>query len=149
MQRPSQIWQQIALESFQQKYPLPKALIPTISLQFEFAFVSWFDFESIFFSLQTPVYVYYESLCPDSQAFITKQLYPAMNILKDHVDLKLIPFGKSTVRIRRRLRNTRIVIHGRDFYSTVPNARIRHHLRLSPWPSWGKFPWSPSMKLLE
>lgn len=49
--------------------------------------------------LQTPVYVYYESLCPDSQAFITKQLYPSMKILKDHVDLHLIPFGKSTVSV--------------------------------------------------
>jgi len=45
---------------------------------------------------KTPVYVYYESLCPDSQAFITKQLYPAMQILKDHIDLHLVPFGKST-----------------------------------------------------
>jgi len=45
---------------------------------------------------QTPVYVYYESLCPDSQAFITKQLYPSMKMLKDHVDLHLIPYGKST-----------------------------------------------------
>ncbi|CRK95009.1 CLUMA_CG008495, isoform A [Clunio marinus] len=48
----------------------------------------------------TPVYVYYESLCPDSQAFITKQLYPAMKMLKDHVDLHLIPFGKSTYQTR-------------------------------------------------
>lgn len=40
--------------------------------------------------------MYYESLCPDSQAFITKQLYPTMQLLKDFVDLKLIPFGKST-----------------------------------------------------
>lgn len=49
------------------------------------------------FIFQTPVYVYYESLCPDSQAFVTKQLYPAMKMLKDHVQLHLIPFGKSTV----------------------------------------------------
>jgi len=49
---------------------------------------------------KTPVYVYYESLCPDSQAFITKQLYPSMKILKDHVDLHLIPFGKSTYQTR-------------------------------------------------
>lgn len=46
--------------------------------------------------LQTPIYVYYESLCPDSQAFVTKQLYPTMKNLKDFVDLKLIPFGKSS-----------------------------------------------------
>jgi len=49
---------------------------------------------------KTPVYVYYESLCPDSQAFITKQLYPSMKILKDHIDLHLIPFGKSTYQTR-------------------------------------------------
>lgn len=51
------------------------------------------------FNSQTPVYVYYESLCPDSQAFITKQLYPSMKILKDHIDLHLVPFGKSTVSV--------------------------------------------------
>ncbi|KAG5670559.1 hypothetical protein PVAND_000813 [Polypedilum vanderplanki] len=48
------------------------------------------------YAQKTPVYVYYESLCPDSMAFITKQLYPAMKELKDHVSLELIPFGKST-----------------------------------------------------
>uniref|UniRef100_A0A6B2E7Z0 Putative gamma-interferon inducible lysosomal thiol reductase n=1 Tax=Phlebotomus kandelakii TaxID=1109342 RepID=A0A6B2E7Z0_9DIPT len=45
---------------------------------------------------KVPVYVYYESLCPDSQAFITQQLYPAMKgPLGRFVDLKLVPFGKS------------------------------------------------------
>jgi len=45
---------------------------------------------------KVPVSVYYESLCPDSQAFITEQLYPAMKSpLGRFVDLKLIPFGKS------------------------------------------------------
>lgn len=51
-----------------------------------------------FVHFQTPVFVYYESLCPDSQAFITKQLYPAYKMLKDHIDITFIPFGKSTVR---------------------------------------------------
>jgi hypothetical protein len=47
-------------------------------------------------SQKVPVSVYYESLCPDSQAFITEQLYPAMKSpLGRFVDLKLIPFGKS------------------------------------------------------
>lgn len=58
------------------------------------------DNHMIFRFLQTPVYVYYESLCPDSQAFITKQLYPSMKILKDHVELHLVPFGKSTYQTR-------------------------------------------------
>jgi len=45
---------------------------------------------------KVPVSVYYEALCPDSQAFITNQLYPAMKSpIGRFVDLKLIPFGKS------------------------------------------------------
>uniref|UniRef100_A0A1B0CG20 Putative gamma-interferon inducible lysosomal thiol reductase-like protein n=1 Tax=Lutzomyia longipalpis TaxID=7200 RepID=A0A1B0CG20_LUTLO len=45
---------------------------------------------------KVPVFVYYESLCPDSQAFVTQQLYPAMKgPLGKFVDLKLVPFGKS------------------------------------------------------
>ncbi|GAB0087954.1 GILT [Sergentomyia squamirostris] len=45
---------------------------------------------------KVPVYIYYESLCPDSQAFITQQLYPIMRgPLGKFVDLKLVPFGKS------------------------------------------------------
>jgi interferon gamma-inducible protein 30 len=47
------------------------------------------------------VKVYYESLCPDSQKFITEQLYPALTgpqSLAKYVDLKLIPYGKSTYR---------------------------------------------------
>ncbi|CAO1420548.1 unnamed protein product [Diamesa tonsa] len=49
---------------------------------------------------KTPVYIYYEALCPDSQAFFTKQLYPTMKMLKDHVELHLVPFGKSTYQTR-------------------------------------------------
>lgn len=42
--------------------------------------------------------VYYETLCPDSQAFITEQLYPALNSpLAKLVDLKLVPFGRANV----------------------------------------------------
>lgn len=85
--------------------------------------------------LQTPVYVYYESLCPDSQAFITKQLYPSMKILKDHVDLHLVPFGKSTVRWRRWSASPwclRFVL----LFMTVSNARCRYNLRVSSWTEW-------------
>lgn len=39
--------------------------------------------------------VYYESFCPDSRAFITKQLNPAYNDIKDEINLKFVPFGKS------------------------------------------------------
>jgi hypothetical protein len=45
---------------------------------------------------KVPVYVYYESLCPDSQAFIINQLYPTMQQMKNYVYLNLIPFGRST-----------------------------------------------------
>lgn len=42
-----------------------------------------------------PVTVYYESFCPDSRAFITKQLTPAYNDIKELIELKFVPFGKS------------------------------------------------------
>ncbi|XP_014203353.1 GILT-like protein 1 [Copidosoma floridanum] len=41
--------------------------------------------------------VYYETLCPDSMYFITKQLTPAFNGgLKDHLNVNLVPFGKAS-----------------------------------------------------
>lgn len=47
---------------------------------------------------KVPVYVYYESLCPDSAKFINEQLYPTVKQFRDNIDLKLIPFGKSSYR---------------------------------------------------
>ncbi|XP_058811804.1 GILT-like protein 1 [Topomyia yanbarensis] len=44
------------------------------------------------------VYIYYESLCPDSAKFINQQLYPAAKQFKDNIDLKFVPFGKSSYR---------------------------------------------------
>lgn len=41
--------------------------------------------------------VYYESLCPYSIAFITKQLYPVYVELKGSIELELIPWGHATV----------------------------------------------------
>ena len=41
--------------------------------------------------------VYYESLCPDSSAFITQQLSGAYNQILDIMDVKLFPFGKANV----------------------------------------------------
>merc|ERR1719244_883583 len=42
--------------------------------------------------------VYYESLCPDSAAFISKQLKPAWDKLKgDKLQVTFIPFGKAFV----------------------------------------------------
>lgn len=45
------------------------------------------------------VTVYYETLCPDSQRFITQQLYPAWKDLKDHLVLEFVPFGKASVSV--------------------------------------------------
>ncbi|XP_011505223.1 PREDICTED: gamma-interferon-inducible lysosomal thiol reductase-like [Ceratosolen solmsi marchali] len=42
------------------------------------------------------VEVYYESLCPDSIYFITRELAPAYPHLKDFLHLKLVPFGKAS-----------------------------------------------------
>lgn len=50
-----------------------------------------------FDGFQIHIDVLYESLCPDSIEFITKQLYPAWNEIAPYVDIKLIPFGKSAV----------------------------------------------------
>lgn len=48
-------------------------------------------------NLQIPVTVYYESLCPDSKAFITQQLTPTLKSpLAKFVTLQLVPYGKST-----------------------------------------------------
>uniref|UniRef100_A0A1A9WQN0 Gamma-interferon inducible lysosomal thiol reductase n=1 Tax=Glossina brevipalpis TaxID=37001 RepID=A0A1A9WQN0_9MUSC len=48
-------------------------------------------------AVKVPVTIYYESLCPDSAKFISEQVFPAVkNELKDHVDIKWVPFGKST-----------------------------------------------------
>lgn len=52
-----------------------------------------------FFYFQVPVTVYYESLCPDSKAFIVDQLTPTVRgPLGNYIDLTLVPYGKSSVR---------------------------------------------------
>jgi interferon gamma-inducible protein 30 len=43
------------------------------------------------------VEVLYESLCPDSIYFITRELGSVYADLKDFIDLKLVPFGKASV----------------------------------------------------
>lgn len=57
------------------------------------------NFFSFFYILQIKVDVYYESLCPDSQKFLTEQLYPNSKIFAEQLDIKLIPYGKSSVSI--------------------------------------------------
>ncbi|XP_062713032.1 GILT-like protein 3 isoform X2 [Aedes albopictus] len=43
------------------------------------------------------VTIYYEALCYDSISFITNQLAPAWEKLRDQMDLKLVPFGKAYI----------------------------------------------------
>lgn len=49
--------------------------------------------------LQVNITVYYETLCPDSKAFILSMLYPNFPKLKDYISLRLVPFGKANVSI--------------------------------------------------
>ncbi|KAJ8958424.1 hypothetical protein NQ318_002208 [Aromia moschata] len=50
-------------------------------------------------SSQVNVAVYYESLCPDSRKFFTKQLYPSLQTsLSNFVNLTLVPYGKTTAK---------------------------------------------------
>ena len=41
--------------------------------------------------------VYYESLCPDCQGFITKMLFPNYANLSSIMNLTLVPFGNAYV----------------------------------------------------
>ncbi|XP_063909912.1 GILT-like protein 1 [Zophobas morio] len=43
-----------------------------------------------------PVTLYYESLCPDSVRFVTKQLHPTFKDAGKYLDLDLVPFGFAT-----------------------------------------------------
>ncbi|XP_055343009.1 uncharacterized protein LOC129591395 [Paramacrobiotus metropolitanus] len=40
--------------------------------------------------------VYYETLCPDSRAFITNQLYPTLQQINSIMNVSMIPYGKAT-----------------------------------------------------
>lgn len=46
-------------------------------------------------SAQLHIGLYYESLCPACQDFATNQLYPIYNDIRNHIELLLVPFGKS------------------------------------------------------
>ncbi|KAJ6635184.1 GILT-like protein 1 [Pseudolycoriella hygida] len=66
------------------------------------SFLSKGLFITIFFAVATTinaqklhVAVYYESLCGDSIRFITNQLNPAYEDLKNHIEILFVPFGKS------------------------------------------------------
>lgn len=49
---------------------------------------------------KVPVTVYYESLCPDSAKFINEQLYPAAKQFNKNVELRFVPYGKSSYTTR-------------------------------------------------
>ena len=42
--------------------------------------------------------MYFESLCPDSKAFITTQLYPAFGRLAKYLEVNFVPYGNAEVR---------------------------------------------------
>ncbi|XP_017769657.1 PREDICTED: GILT-like protein F37H8.5 [Nicrophorus vespilloides] len=62
----------------------------TFVLLFALACVSFAEEEK-----KLKIGVYYESLCPDSLRFITKQLNPSWSDVSEYVDITFIPFGKS------------------------------------------------------
>ena len=47
--------------------------------------------------IKVTIGVYYESLCKDSRAFITEQLYPTYQNLSQNLDVEFKPFGKASV----------------------------------------------------
>ena len=49
------------------------------------------------FETKVTIGVYYESLCPDSRNFITKQLYPTYQKLGQNLDVEFKPYGKASV----------------------------------------------------
>ena len=52
---------------------------------------------NFYICLQLKVLVLYESLCPDSVRFMQRQLGPSYDLIKDYIDITLVPFGKSIV----------------------------------------------------
>ena len=41
----------------------------------------------------------YETLCPDSEQFVTTQLSKALSVFDNNLILKLIPYGKANVKL--------------------------------------------------
>uniref|UniRef100_T1D4M1 Gamma-interferon inducible lysosomal thiol reductase n=1 Tax=Psorophora albipes TaxID=869069 RepID=T1D4M1_9DIPT len=79
------------------------------------------------------VNVYYESLCPDSAKFINEQLYPVAKQFKNNIDLKLIPFGKSTYKTQGS--ETQFDCHHgpNECYGNLVHACALHHIEGSSY----------------
>lgn len=52
---------------------------------------------SLNFPLQIRLHLIFESLCPDSIRFITNQFTPHYEALAQHMEVIMVPFGKSSV----------------------------------------------------
>ncbi|XP_077291922.1 GILT-like protein 1 [Arctopsyche grandis] len=69
-------------------------LIVAIFLLIAPTYISGFGFVTRGGKLHISLYV--SSMCKDSQNFITKQVYPVYNELKEYIDVEFVPWGKAT-----------------------------------------------------
>lgn len=51
----------------------------------------------IFLKDQLKITLFYETLCPDCQYFVTQQLYPAYKKIGDSLKIDLVPYGFASV----------------------------------------------------
>ncbi|CAN7945299.1 unnamed protein product [Ixodes hexagonus] len=85
------------------------------------------------------VTLFYESMCPYSKAFITGQLFPTYNRLRDYMEVVLVPFGNGHIN-KKTLRsgNTYISItcqHGANECkgNTIQACAIKKYTRTKEW----------------
>lgn len=73
--------------------------------------------------------VYYETNCPDSMDFITKQLSPTYEKMSDIMEVNLIPFGKAVEQVHRDGSRVFYCHHGPPecFGNTIQACAIKLH----------------------